>query len=128
MSSRTWSMPSRSRSERTVARLMQADEYRFGKRGVLRKGDQFRAQGGPVYVGRDGRPRRIGRPGVYKFICCLIHRTRIWLQARSVKCGSCETLYVKGPKFRSPNCPGVVNRPYRIALVRKEVRSGPGDP
>ena len=97
------------------------DEYRLGKRSVLRKGDLFRASGGPVYADRRAPvvKTRIGRPGVYRFISYLVQRKRGWINGLHVERLSYETLYVAGPTYRSPTIPGVVNRPYKIRALKK---------
>jgi hypothetical protein len=98
----------------------QHDEYRFGRKGILRSGDLFRASGGPVYEDRRAPDikTRIGRPGVYRFISYISCRRRGWINACHIDRQSYETLYVTGPTYRSSAIPGVVNRPYRIRAVK----------
>ena len=98
------------------------DEYRFGKRGQLLKGDLFRAMGGPFWRGIDGQgeqvKRVLSRTGVYRFLNYITRRTRGWINAYHLMDGVYETLYVTGPTYRSSTNPGVVNRPYRISMVK----------
>jgi hypothetical protein len=102
-----------------VAQLQ--DEFRIGKRSVLRKGDLFRASGGPMYEDQQAPvfKARIGRPGIYRFISYLVQRKRGWINCKHVSRLSYETLYVTGPTYRSPAIPGVVNRPYRVTGIKK---------
>jgi hypothetical protein len=98
-------------------------EYRFGKRGILRAGDLFRASGGPFFRGTDGRGEKLrhslARPGLYRFLSYIVSRQRGWINAFHLERHSYETLYVTGRTFRSPTIAGVVNRPYRIRTVMR---------
>lgn len=104
----------------------QLDEFRFGKRGLLRAGDLFRASRGPFFRGTDERGRRcirsLARPGVYRFRSYIVSRQRGWINAVHLQRHTYETLYVTGRTYRSPTNVGVVNRPYRIRAV-KQTRS-----
>lgn len=97
------------------------NQYRFGKRSLLRPGTLFRAALGPLWEGRDesgGKVQRsMSKPGTYRFDHLVTKRTRVWIGAYSVSDGTFQYLYV-GKKFRSQTCPGVVNRPYRISLLK----------
>lgn len=101
----------------------QLDEFRFGKRGILRPGDLFRASGGPFFRGAAERGRRLirslARPGIYQFRSYIVSRRRGWINAFHLERHSFETLYVTGLTFRSPTIAGVVNRPYRIRAVKR---------
>src|SRR5262245_37859015 len=98
------------------------DEYQFGKRGRLRGGDLFRASGGPYWTGSDnqGHPvsRGLSRPGIYRVGTYRTSRKRGWISAFHLRDGVYEPLYVTGATYRSPTTPGVVNRPYRISMVK----------
>jgi hypothetical protein len=102
---------------------LQLHEYRFGKRGVLRTGDLFRARRGPFFRSTDVRGQKLrqslARPGVYRFRSYVVSRQRGWINAFHLDRQTYETLYVTGRTFRSPTIAGVVNRPYKIRAVRR---------
>jgi hypothetical protein len=75
--------------------------------------------GGPIYVGaRSTQP--LGLRGVYRVVrlwrppkC----RRRIYADVMSVGDRRWYTIYVSGPRFRSPDNPSIVMRPYRFRQV-----------
>ena len=101
----------------------QFSEFRFGKRGVLRAGDLFRASLGPYWMGTDDLGNKVRRtlamPGLYRFLSYTARRKRGWITAYHLQRGQYETLYVTGPTYRFPTIPGVVNRPYRVTGVKQ---------
>lgn len=96
-----------------------ANEFRYGERGVIYRGDTFRAKGGPTYKGA-----RVGEPGLYRLI--RVHRTkrgRVYLEAvpvdrHSIQKGGTHTLYVEGKPYRLAGLENWLCRPYRVAKVR----------
>ena len=96
------------RHERQVAL-----EYRYGKRGVLRPGDRFRATGGPVYVTDDSRKLPMAERGVFIFHRYCVCGAARWIEAFRANGGGFVLLWV-GPAVRSRTIENLRRRPYRI--------------
>lgn len=87
-------------------------EYRYGKRGVLKPGDRFRASGGPVYVTDDGRKLPMAERGVFIFHRYCVRGAAQWIEAFRAS-GGFVLLWV-GPAVRSRTIENLRRRPYRI--------------
>lgn len=94
------------------------DEYRYGKRGVLRLGDRFKIGGGPVYVTDAGQKIPMGEKGVHVFKRYCQRGADKWIEAASVHGRSFVILWV-GKSCRSPVVSNLIRRPYRVRKVRE---------
>ena len=92
------------------------DEYRYGKRGVLRPGDRFRVGGGPVYVTDDGHKIPMGERGPMVFKRYCERGAEKWIEAAAAGGSSCVILWV-GKSHHSPKVANLVRRPYRVRKV-----------
>ena len=93
--------------------------YRYGKRSFIYPGDQFRASGGPFYVGTDDNGTRVripmGENGKYVFRrYCELGASK-WIEASSEQSGT-AIIYV-GRARRSPRVDGLRLRPHTIRPV-----------
>jgi len=92
------------------------DEYRYGKRGVLRPGDRFRVRGGPVYLTDYGQNIPMGERGIHIFQRYCERGVEKWIEAASVNGSSFVILWV-GKSHRSPVVSNLIRRPYRVRKV-----------
>ncbi len=93
--------------------------YRYGKRSFIYPGDQFRASGGPFYVGTDDNGTRVripmGENGKFVFRrYCELGASK-WIEASSEESGI-AIIYV-GRARRSPRVDGLRLRPHKIRPV-----------
>jgi len=100
-------------------RLKFFDEYRYGKRGVLRPGDRFRVRGGPVYVTDEGQKIPMGERGLMVFKRYCERGAEKWIEAAAVGGSSFVILWV-GKSSRSPVAANLIRRPYRICGKLRE--------
>lgn len=91
------------------------DTLTMGPRSTLRRGDKFRATGGPVYTTRDGTEVYMGDRGEYVFLGVVVQGVRRWIKGQGDD-GSVRMVYI-GPRRRSPDT-GVTFKPHRIRVVR----------
>ena len=97
-------------------RLESLQEYRYGKRGVLRPGDRFRVSGGPVYLTAEGKKIAMGERGVFVFKQYCVRGTARWIEAARADGGGMAVLWV-GKPCRSPVVDNLRRRPYRVAKL-----------
>ena len=97
-------------------KLQEFDEYRYGKRGVLKRGDRFRVSGGPVYVTDDGVEHRIADRGIFKFRRYCVQGAQKWIEAYSGDGSGTVVLWV-GKACRSPAVPNLRRKPYKVRKV-----------
>lgn len=97
-------------------KTIEHDEYRVSERVVLRKGDLFRASGGPYYIVHDETGKRVkasmAAKGPFRFISYNERGRRKWITAYSTKEGSFVALAVS--RWKTIDIPNFVNRPYKI--------------
>ncbi len=96
-------------------------EYRYGVRGVLKPGDQFRVGGGPVYVTDDGVEHSVAERGLFKFRCYCEQGAQKWIEAYPVGGGGIVPLWV-GKACRSPVEPNLRRKPYKIRKITDRKR------
>ena len=100
------------------------DEYRVSARVIIRKGDLFRANGGPYYVRRDEANKRIkmsmAAKGPFKFVAYCERGRRKWIEAFSEKEGGFVALALT--RWKTCDLPNFVNRPYKIIGKKREKR------
>ena len=94
-------------------KIQDFDQYRYGQRGVLKPGDRFRVQGGPVYVTDKGVKIPMYERGVLVFRKLCIRSAAKWIEAYRANGGGFVLLWV-GKSGRSPTIPNLRRRPYRI--------------
>ena len=95
--------------------MSQMSEYRYSERGCIRRGDVFRARGGPTFKGS-----RCGDPGLYRMLNVEQQDDRIYLLAvpvdrHGIQTGGQKLLFVKGDEYDGLSCR---MRPYRVSRVR----------
>jgi len=95
------------------SKIQDFDQYRYGLRGVLKPGDRFRVQGGPVYVTALGVKIPMYERGVLVFRKLCIRGSAKWIEAYRANGGGFVLLWV-GKSSRSPTIPNLRRRPYRI--------------
>jgi hypothetical protein len=100
------------------------DEYRYGPRSVLLPGDQFRVQGGPVYITDDGRTIPLYDRGVFVFRCYCVRGASRWIEAYRQPGGGIVLLWV-GKPCRSPIAPNLRRKPYRVTGKVSDASSAP---
>lgn len=88
----------------------------LGPRTVLRRGDLFRASGGPYFVTRSGDTVYMGDRGVYRFVGVVVQGVRRWLQGETAD-GATRLVYI-GPRRRSTRT-GVIYVPHKISRKRE---------
>lgn len=94
-------------------------EYRYSERGVIRKGELFRARGGPTHNGS-----RVGEPGIYKLIGIEYgKKDRVYLLAQKcdrqgIPTGGSTLLYVKGKPYKLASLSSWVVRTYRVYSIK----------
>lgn len=93
------------------------DEYRYGKRGVLRPGDRFKVGDGPVYVTKEGKKISLAERGVHIFRQYCVRGAQKWIEAAAVG-GSAHVMIWVGKSSRSPVVANLIRRPYRIRKER----------
>lgn len=102
------------------------DEYQVSERVVLRKGDLFRAKGGPYYILRDDTGKRVkssmAAKGPFKFISYCERGRRKWIVAYSAKEGGYATLPLT--RWKTMDLPNFVNRPYTIVGKKRPPKKG----
>ena len=89
------------------------EEYRFGPRSKLVKGDRFRVAGGPVYVATTGQKIPMYERGVFLFDRYCEQGPAKWIEAFGSD-GSGRVVLWVGRATRSKSVPGMVRRPYRV--------------
>jgi hypothetical protein len=63
-------------------KLEEFDEYRYGPRGVLCRGDLFRVSGGPFYENSDGSKSLMAERGTFKFVRYCVKGAEKWIEAQ----------------------------------------------
>jgi hypothetical protein len=101
-------------------KLQVQEEYRFGPRSVLKRGDRFRVSGGPVYVTEDGAKVPMRERGIFVFRRYCQRGSAEWLEAYHANGGGLAILWV-GKAHRSPLIPNLRRRPYRVT---RKLRNG----
>jgi hypothetical protein len=95
---------------------VECDEYQVSARVTLRKGDLFRATGGPYYIVRDETGKKIkssmAAKGPFRFVSYCERGRRKWIVAYSTKEGGYTTLPLT--RWRTVDLDNFVNRPYKI--------------
>jgi hypothetical protein len=94
-------------------KLQVFDHYHYGKQGILRPGDRFRVNGGPVYVTDDGRLIPMYERGQFIFRAYCIRGRTQWLEAYRADGGGIAILSV-AKTHRSRVVPNLRCRPYRV--------------
>lgn len=93
-----------------------SDEYQVSAKVILRKGDLFRAKGGPYYVTRDDAGKKtkssMAAKGPFKFVSYNERGRKKWIVAWSQKERAFTVLPLN--KWRTCDLPNFVNRPYRV--------------
>ena len=102
-------------------KLQEFDEYRYGVRGVLKPGDQFRVGGGPVYVTDDGVEHAVAERGTFKFRRYCVQGAQKWIEAYPAGGGGVVVLWV-GKAGKSPVEPNLKRKPYKIRKVTDRKR------
>ncbi len=97
----------------TRRKLQVFDQYRFGPRSVLVKGDHFRVTGGPIYITDDGAKIPMCERGVLLFDKYCEQGAAKWIEAFRADGGGRVVLWV-GRSMRSKDIPGLLRRPYRV--------------
>lgn len=93
-------------------------EYRVSERKTLRRGDVFRANGGPYYVTANGDTIRMGARGPLIFIRYAKRGEQEWIEAHSTREG---TMVVLALTERPSIMPGsLITRPYTIGSKARE--------
>jgi hypothetical protein len=88
-------------------------EYRFGKRGILHRGDRFRVTGGPMYVTDAGKEIPVYDRGVFVFRRYCQQGSHRWIEACAE--GTTATVILQiSKRSRSPAIPNLRRRPYRV--------------
>jgi hypothetical protein len=87
----------------------------LGPKTTLRRGDLFRASGGPYYVTRGGETIYMGDRGIYRFVGVVVQGVRRWIQGQTND-GAMRLVYI-GPRRRSTRT-GVVYVPHKITRKR----------
>lgn len=87
------------------------DEHRVSERVVLRKGDLFRAKGGPYWKGEDGKKIPMTPKGPYKFLRLCRRGAIEWIEALD-KANSFVALHLSGRRKRIDD--RLIPRPYTI--------------
>lgn len=92
------------------------DEYKVSERVVLRKGDRFRATGGPYYVTSDETGKKVkssmAAKGPFRFTSYNVRGQKKWIVAWSEKEGA--TVVLPLTRWRTIELASFVSRPYRI--------------
>jgi hypothetical protein len=107
-----------------MRKIIRSDELRVSERVVIRKGDKFRASGGPYWKGADGQKMAMKASGPYTFLWHCKKGRLEWVECGD-KDGASAVLHIAGK--RKSIVPGLVCRPYKItskkrAVVRKPRR------
>ena len=69
-------------------KLQEFDEYHYGTRGVLQRGDKFRVSGGPFYENDDGTKTLMAERGVFVFRRYCEKGASKWIEATRVGGGA----------------------------------------
>ena len=85
---------------------------------VLRRGDVFRARGGPVFVCEDSTEVDMGSAGEYRFLRACRQGADVWLEGVPLGGGAVEHVYVGRRKW-SRAVPGLHHRPHRVSKRRQ---------
>ncbi len=102
-------------------KLQEFDEYRYGRRSVLKPGDKFRVGGGPVYVTDDGVEHVVAERGLFKFRKYCMQGAQKWIEAYPADGGGVVVLWV-GKACKSPVVPNLKRKPYKIRKVTDRKR------
>ena len=107
--------------------LIEHEEFRYSEHRTIRRGDLFRVTGGPTFGAS-----RFGVRGWFRFISAYCKAKRWYVLCEAIEPSAIDhktgklsitnthTLFVQGPSYPHPCCPGVMMRPYQIARVRQE--------
>ena len=101
--------------------LHEFDEYKYGPRSVLRRGDLFRVKGGPVYVNDDGIEYPMYERGIFVFRRYCEQGAAKWIQAYHANGSGVAILWV-GRSIKSPGVPGLRRKPYRVTSKLRDKR------
>lgn len=101
------------------------DAYQVSERVIVRRGDTFRAKGGPYYIRRDDAGKRIklsmAARGPFKFLAYCERGRRKWIEAFSEKDGGFVALALT--RWKTCDLPNFVNRPY-VVVGKKRPKKG----
>ena len=84
----------------------------MSERVTLRKGDIFRAKGGPYYLGSQGQKIKMAHKGPFRFSCYCECGDQRWIEAHSVREGGFAVLSLTDRESLLPG--SLVTKPYRI--------------
>lgn len=92
-------------------------ELQISARVTLKKGDSFRATGGPYWKTKDGRKIALSAKGPFKFHRFVLEGRRSYVEAFD-RDGAYVMLYYGRTTVRSKTDESIVLRPYRLKRIK----------
>jgi hypothetical protein len=104
----------------SARKLQTFDEYPYGKRGVLKRGEKFRVSRGPYYVNEDGSKSLMAERGTFVFKRYCTIGSQKWIEAKHQDGGD-VVLWV-GKEMKNPLLQSFRRRPYTVRKVGETTR------